>query len=188
MNPPSHPKSPKTSNGWNIVSALGLCLTGTGVAMIATSRRPSRISAGLFGTGTLLTILGSPQLLSPGGGIAVACAGAVLIFGPFYLQDRRNGQVQGIFMKSMEKVALNPNVKYDDGGPAGHAVSKPHYQVLTSSMEALWKQSRERIRVDIAGYELSPTGEKIPVLSYAYASRNFPWEHFELERIDDQIQ
>ena len=169
---------------WRLLSAVGLCLTGASVAQIAITRRPSRASLAMFGSGTVMTLLGNPQLFSPWSVSGIAVGGALLLFGPIYVQDSFNQEAQRISMEAIEKLHLPSSFHFDDSGPAGHAFSKPHFEIITGPAHAIWSQSKESVRVNVAGYEIDKVGERTPIVYYVYASRKYPWEHFNIDRIE----
>lgn len=166
------------------VTALGFALGGSGLAFLAYTGRPSRIGLGLLGSGLALTLAASPQLLTANVISGAVMGTTVALLGPFYLHDTLEMEVQRIFEEARHLLPFPEGTIFDDSGPIDHAVSRPRYEVLCGTASSLLTLQHEKIKVQVAGYIVTPVGSVVPIVGYAYASRTYPWERFVIDKAD----
>ena len=162
-----------TGSGFILIAGgLGLTVAGGG--------RPSRPAIGLIGAGSLLLLMNS-SMMSPRAVSGLVLGGTSAMLFTIQLKDREERELQQIFMQGRELLNFPPSVRFDDDG---HAVTKPHYEVLVGFPQCALEGKKEQIKVRIEGYSIRPDGNLESYIGYAYASRNGPWEHYQIERVD----
>jgi len=161
----------------------GLVLFASGIAYGVASGRATRQSIGLAGSGAAIALSTSP-FLSPAAisALVVGVTGVSVL--SVHLHDERERNMQIIVRKALEETGFPENVRFDDGGPEPHAISRPKYEVLVGLLGSIVSGQKQEVKVRLSGYSVRPDGDFDETVAFAYATKDHPLSEWKLSRVD----
>jgi hypothetical protein len=179
-----HNKKPESNWYRSLSIGASAVMIGTGGAALWQSRgRPTRPAIVLLGAGSVLGLASyksvSPKLLA-----AVIIGGTTAAVLSVHINDRREQEIQALFVEGRERLNFPDYIRFDDAGPNPHAVSRPRHEVIVPLHQALLEQKREQIKVEVSGYYVGMDGTLQRQAGWVCATRRYPWEKFDIVNVE----